>query len=240
MPRVLTTNALIKCPHGGDGTSVSTTNLCFVNGGTVLVENDTGSVDGCPILIPCKTYVLQSMGFNATRVSGRRVILVTDLNVTNTGMPLIISESHKVIDNTTPAPIPDGQPAPPLPPELEDDHTRPVVTASVTSLSFDRPSNSPPENPLKFTLVADHPMQWILRQLDEPEGNNNDRTTVQPPGMTVSPTGGVWNVSPLEINLNMTAAYMATLLPLKHRFYMIGINKRGLSAVVEVVLTVVG
>jgi hypothetical protein len=236
MPQVLTTNARIQCPHGGDGTSVSTTNLCFVNGGAVLVENDTGFVDGCPILIPCKTYALQSMGFNATRITGRRVILVTDLNVTNTGMPLLITEFHKVKDNTSLAPIPDGRPAPPLPPELEDE-TRPVVTADSTTLSFVGP-NSPPNNAVKFTLVADHPMQWILRQLDEPEDENNDRTSVQPPGMTVSPPGGAWNASPLEINLNMTAAYMATLLPQKHRFYMIGINKRGLSAVVEVVLTV--
>jgi hypothetical protein len=240
MPQVLTTNALIKCPHGGDGHSVSTTNLWLVNGGTVLVENDTGFVTDCPISFPCKTYVLQSMGLNATRVSGRRVVLVTDFNVTNTGVPLIIIEFHKVKDNTSPAPIADGQPAPPLPPEIEDDHTRPVVTASPTVLGFDKSTNSPPSNPVAFTLTAEHPMQFILMQLDEPEQITTDRTTVQPPGMTLSPSGGVWNVSPLTINLNMTAAFMATLAPLKHRFYMIGVNKRGLSAVAEVVLTVVG
>ncbi len=239
MPQVLTTNASIKCPHGGDGTSLSTTNLWFVNGGTVLVENDTGSVIGCPISFPCKTYVLQSMGFNATRVTGRRVVLVTDFNVTDTGLPLIINEFHEVKDNTSPAPIPDGQPAPPLPPDIEDDHTRPVITASLTSQTFDKTAMTPPTVSVTFTLIAEHPMQWILRQLDEPEHINSDRTNVQPPGMTVSPSGGIWNISPLNIDLTMTAAYMATLAPLKHRFYMIGINKRGLSAVVEFVLTVV-
>ena len=56
--------------------------------------------------------------------------------------------------------------------------------------------------------------------------------------MTVNPSGGVWNVSPLDIKLTMTAAFMATLLPGDHRFFLTGVSQRGLSNFAEVVLTV--
>ena len=65
---------------------------------------------------PCTGYQLRSMGLNATQIKGERVILATDFNQTCTGLPLTMIETHQIIDNSTPAPIPDGQPAPPLPP----------------------------------------------------------------------------------------------------------------------------
>ena len=47
MPQVLTTNAVIVCPHGGLGTSLPTDPKWSVNGGIVLLEGDTGTL-ACP------------------------------------------------------------------------------------------------------------------------------------------------------------------------------------------------
>ena len=60
------------------------------------------------------------MGLNATQIDGRKVILVTDFNQTLTGLPLLMTESHQTFDESTPAAIPTGQPAPPLSPEMAD------------------------------------------------------------------------------------------------------------------------
>src|ERR1051326_5236054 len=128
MPKPLTTNAQILCPHGGIGTSIPSDPKWTINNGFVLLENDTGTL-ACPYLpYPCIGYQLKSMGLNATQIDGRKVILDTDFNQTFTGLPLFITEFHQTIDNSTVAPIPSGQDAPPLSPELADT-VRPVVTA---------------------------------------------------------------------------------------------------------------
>jgi hypothetical protein len=108
MPQVLTTNALILCPHMGPGTSIPSDPKWSVNGGFVLLENDVGTL-ACPYLpCPCVGYVLQSMGLNATEVDGRKVILVTDFNQTLTGLPLTITEFHQTYDDSVPAALPPG------------------------------------------------------------------------------------------------------------------------------------
>jgi hypothetical protein len=118
------------------------------------------------------------------------------------------------------------------------DMVKPLVTSSITNLAFNRTTMSPPTLTVTFTLIAVHPLRWILRQIDEPEQLSNDRTSFQPPGLTVAPAGGVWDVSPLTIDMTMTAAFMATLAPLAHRFFMTGVSQRGLSTFAEVVLNV--
>src|SRR5438876_10116778 len=126
MPQVLTTHAIITCPHGGVGTTVPSAPLWTVNGGNVLVEGDVG-VLSCLFPYPCGGYRLQSMGLNASRIQGRKVILVTDFNKSFTGLPLAITETHTTLDGGTPAPIPAGAPAPP--PTLEmADRIKPVGT----------------------------------------------------------------------------------------------------------------
>jgi hypothetical protein len=100
---------------------------------------------------------------------------------------------------------------------------------------------TPPSVLVTFTLSSAHPMRWILTQNDEPgpPPGTHDRTNApQPPGMTVNPSGGVWNISPLNINLTMTAPFMATLLPGDHRFCLTGVTQRGLSNFTEMLLTV--
>jgi hypothetical protein len=180
------------------------------------------------------------MGLNATRVSALRVILVTDFNQTITGLPMTMIETHPVFDDTTPTPIPDGQPAPPLPPEMTD-LVKPIVTSSLPSATFNKATSTPATITVTFTLVSAHPMRWVLTQIDEPgpPPASKDRTNSQPPGMTVIPAGGVWNISPLTITLTLTAVVMGSLLPGVHRFFLTGVSRRGLSSFAEFVLTVV-
>src|SRR5712691_5955792 len=113
MPQVLTTNGLIFCPHGGKGISTPLHPKWQINGGTVLVEGDTGILL-CPFLLcPCVGYTLKSMGLNATEIDGQKVILVTDFNESKTGLPLVMADFHQTFDQSTPAPVPAGQAAPP-------------------------------------------------------------------------------------------------------------------------------
>ena len=237
MPKVLTTNAQIFCPHGGKGISIPTDPKWSVNGGAVLLENDTGTL-ACPFLAcPCVGYTLRSMGLNSTLVVGRKVILVTDFNTTLTGLPLILEEFHSTIDNSTPAPIPPGQPAPPLSLAMLD-AAPPVVTPTPQTLAFNTSSGSPPTLTVTFSLVSAFPMQWFLTLINEPLKSHADMTNGLPPGLTIAPAGGGWNTSFLTITMTMTAAFMTSLTPGKHHFYMTGVSQRGLTGYTEVVLTV--
>jgi hypothetical protein len=237
VPQVLTTNAIILCLHGGKGTTTPTRPLWSVNGGFVLVENDPG-VLACPFLIyPCIGYQLRSMGLNASQIQGQKVILVTDFNQSFTGLPLIMTETHTTIDNSTPAPIPAGQSAPPLSAALAD-VVAPVVTAAPMALAFNATTMLPPTLVTTFTLVSANPMQWILTLINEPLRSDVDLTNGLPPGLVVAPAGGAWNQSPLVVTVTMTALYMASLTPGTHHFYMTGVSQRGLSGYAEVVLTV--
>src|SRR5258708_9870946 len=156
MPRILTTNAKIFCPHIGLGTSVPTDPKWTINNGIVLLENDTG-VLACPFIpYPCIGYQLKSMGLNATQVDGRKVILETDFNRTLTGLPLTMLDFHETFDNSTVAPVPSGQSAPPLPPELAD-IVKPIVKATPSALAFTISSVSPPVNTITFTLFSAYP-----------------------------------------------------------------------------------
>ena len=104
---------------------------------------------------------------------GRKVILITDFNLTASGLPITMIDIHPVFDETTPAAIPDGQPAPPLTPEMTD-LIKPVVTASLTTQLFTISTNTPPSVVVTFTLISAHPMQWILTQIDEPDNHTNN------------------------------------------------------------------
>src|SRR4051812_15611020 len=100
MPKVLTTNAVITCPHGGGGrsTPVPAPRGVTINGGEVLVDGDTGTFATplCTNVPPCGAYLLRSMGLNATTVQGRAVMLVSDFVQSATGFPVTKTESHVV------------------------------------------------------------------------------------------------------------------------------------------------
>jgi hypothetical protein len=173
VPQILTTNAVILCPHLGKGTSTPTNPKWSVNGGVVLVENDAG-VLACPFLAyPCIGYQLRSMGLNATQIDGRKVMLTTDFNQTLTGLPLTMIETHQMIDNSTTAPIPPGQAAPPLSPELAD-VVKPVVSGVPPILAFNSATMQPVTLSAAFTLVSAHPLKWILTLINESLKTNVD------------------------------------------------------------------
>jgi hypothetical protein len=240
MPQVLTANATVLCPHGGKGTSTPsapTAPRCFVRGGQVLVENDTG-VLACPnVPVPCVGYTLRSMGLNSSRIAGRRILLVTDFNTTVTGLPLMMTEAHTTIDDSTLTPVPAGEAAPSLSPAMADP-TSPIVTASQPALAFNSISMQPPTLTASFTLAAAFPLARTLTLINEPKKTHTDVTNGAPPGLVVSPTGGEWAISPLTVTIVLTADFMAALTPGTHRFYMTGTNQRGRSAFAQVVLTV--
>jgi hypothetical protein len=237
MPQVLTTNAVILCPHMGPGTTTPATPLWSVNAGVVCAEGDVG-VLACPFLpYPCAGYTLRSMGLNASTVAGRRVVLVTDFNQTLTGLPLTMTETHTSFDDSTPEPIPPGSSAPPLSPELLD-NIKPIVTAAPPALAFNSQTMQPPTLAASFSLSHPFPMQWVLTLISEPQARNQDLTNGLPPGLTVAPAGGAWDTPSLAVQLNFTAAYMTSLGVGRTHYFMTGVSKRGLTNFAEIVLTV--
>jgi hypothetical protein len=240
MPQVLTTNAVILCPHGGIGTSIPTNPKWSVNGGVVLLENDLGTL-ACPFLIlPCLGYQLRSMGLNESQIDGRKVILATDFNQTFTGLPLTMAEFHTTIDNSTPVPIPAGQPAPSLSPALADT-VQPTVMGAPLALAFNSVTQQPAIVTASFTLSSAFPLKWLLTLLSEVPPSHSDITNGAPPNLVVAPAGGGWSTPALAVTMTMNAAYMSGLGIGKHHFFMTGVSQRGLSNLphgAEIVLTV--
>jgi hypothetical protein len=233
MPQLMTTNALVTCPHGGKGTSIPSMPIWSIQGGLVLREGDTGVLT-CPW---CGGYTLQSMRLNATVIDGAPAVLVTDFNKSAIGLPLLIAETHTTFDNSTPAPVPAGADAPPLSPELIDT-TPPIVAALMPIATFTSTTMLPPVMPLPFMLASPFPLMWTLTRVSEPSGSHADLTNGDPTGAVALPAGGDWTTPLLTVTLTMSAAFMAGLGIGTHHFYMTGVNKRGLSAWAESVLTV--
>jgi hypothetical protein len=238
MPQVLTTNARIVCPHGGVGTTANTSIHWTINGGFVTLDGDIGTLS-CFNIPPCFGYLLQSMGLNATQMDGRKVMLATDFTQSFTGLPLVITEFHQVFDDSTPAPLPVGQPAPPLPPAVTDT-TKPSVNVVVPPLAFS--NSSPAPISATFSLSADFPMKWILTLIHQgiprPAGAV-DLTNGIPGSAVVTPSGGDWNSGDLTVNVVLQIPYLETFSQAQpHDFYMTGISQRGLSSYAKASFTV--
>ncbi|MGH9256230.1 MAG: hypothetical protein ACRD3C_16865 [Vicinamibacterales bacterium] len=237
MPQLMTTNALVTCPHGGKGTSIPSSPKWSIQGGFVLREGDTG-VLSCGSVPPCVSYVLKSMHLNATVIDGVPAVLVTDFNQTLTGLPLTIVETHSTLDNSTPAPVPAGSDAPPLSPELLDT-TPPIVVPLLPAAAFSSTTMLPVTLPLVFTLASPFPLKWVLtRESKPPNADAVDLTNGEPPLAVVTPPGGAWTTPVLMVTLTLSAAYMAGLGMGIHRFHMTGVNQRGLWASDKSELTV--
>lgn len=235
MPQVLTTNAVITCPHGGPGTTTPSSQNWTVNGAAVLVEQDRGTL-GCPFVVPCVGYTLRSMGLNASEINSRKVVLVTDFNLTDTGLPLTMVETHQAFDDSTTTSIPNQQPAPPLPGPLAD-LAAPVVVAAPPAGAFNTTTQLPPVLPLTFTLTSAFPLQWMLTYISEPTGTHQDFTNGAA-GAVVAPPGGSWTSPVLVVVVTLTLGFLSTLAPGLHHFYMTGVSQRGLSALGEAIVTV--
>src|SRR5437773_2654525 len=232
MPQILTTNAVITCPHLGKGTTFPSLLKWQINGGYVCVEGDMGML-ACPYApFPCIGYTLQSMGLNATKIDQKKVMLVTDFNKTQTGLPLLMVETHPVLDQSTPAPIPAGQQAPPQSPELAD-LVAPIVivTAPPTPSPF-KITPPPPPVPVvvSFSMTTDHPVKWVLTLIDDtPPGQNIDLTNGIPGAVTVVPSGGQWDSPSLPIVVTLMPRFLAGLAPGHKDLFLTGVSKRGLS-----------
>jgi hypothetical protein len=237
MPQVLTTNALIVCPHMGLGTSIPSDPKWSVNGGSVLLENDTGTL-ACPFVpCPCVGYQLRSMGLNATEVDGRKVVLVTDFNQTLTGLPLTMTEFHQTFDDSLPAALPPGYSASASPPELAD-ATKPVVTAVPPApLAFNSITSLPPVLMAGFTISSNYPLKWMLTLINGTTGLHLDATNGLP-GLVVLPPGGTWSSPTLVVSLTLAAPFMAALGVGRHQLYMTAVNRRGLNSYATVDLLV--
>ena len=236
MPQVLTTNALIMCPHGGRGTTQTPNRKWTVNNGTVSVEGDAGTLT-CPFVpLPCGGYTLRSMGLNATQIDGRKVILVTDFNQTITGLPLVMADFHQTFDESTPAPVPSGQAAPASSPELADFAAPQVITLTP---SIAVPLTPPPPAPVlvTFTMTADHPLKWILTLISEPQKQNFNLTNGWP-GALIAPLGGDWTTPSLTVTIALPSPSVALLAPGRYHFFLTAVSKRGLSGNAEAILDV--
>ena len=240
MPRVLTTNAKITCPHGGVGTSIPTPpRLVTVNGGEILLDKDKGTLS-CAFVVPCVGYDLRSMGLNATTIQDRPVMLDSDFLQTFTGFPLTVVETHPVFDRTLPGtPPPEGATTPP---ELGEDDKPTVVVVPPTlpfSVSAFGTTGNPVSLPFTYTLSSAHPLKWMLWQVGPP-ATSLDITNGIPGAVTVAPSGGTWSTSPLTVTVTITGAYAATLAPVPpgHSFVLTAVNRRGFSAYAEAIVTV--
>jgi len=244
MPKVLTTSAIITCPHTGVGQSIPSQTKVTIAGAPVLVDGDTGTIPNClnlpPVGVPCAAYVLQSMKLNAVTIDSRAVIMETDFIKSATGYPLSLKESHQVDDGSMKVEVQPGETIA-TPPELQDTD-QPIVTVIPPALLFSKigftNTGAPPFLTATFTLTSQFPSQWLLTLIVPP--GSTDITSASPPGLTVTPSGGQWTVSPLTITVTLTGAFMMALpiLPAKVSLVMVGINRRGRSAFIETVLGV--
>jgi hypothetical protein len=76
---LLTVDATVTCPHGGQGT-ISPSQSAVVAGGTVCTEDDDVTIEGCPFTIgpnpsPCMSVEWQTASTSAT--AGGAAILTT-------------------------------------------------------------------------------------------------------------------------------------------------------------------
>jgi len=236
MPPLLTTNALIICPHGVPASApVLTAPISQVSGGIVRVEGDGGTIT-CPF---CVGYLLKSMHLNAIRIQGRQAVLVTDFNQTLTGLPLTITEVNVSQDQSTPSPLPPGQASAPLAPEMLD-LVKPTVTATMPVSDFTISLMSPATIVATFTLSSAFGSRWTLMRVSESTpGITEVLTNGNPSGAAVVPAGGDWPASPLVVTMTLMATYMASLGPGMHYFFMTAISKRGLNKFEKVDLKVV-
>jgi hypothetical protein len=235
MPLVLTTNAVITCVHGGPGTTMPLSPLWTVNDGFVSAEGDTGTL-ACPfLLLPCVGYTLKSMNLNATQLDSRQVILVTDFQQSFTGLPLTIMDFHQTYDNSTPAPVPSGQSAPP-PSAAMADLISPTGTALPPSTTFSTTTMLPSEVVISFTMVTDHPMQWTLRLITA-TGANVDITSGFP-GLTLAPSGGSWTSPMLSVTVTIPAPIVETFGSGTSYLYLTGVSQRGLNGHAEATIVV--
>jgi hypothetical protein len=165
------------------------------------------------------------------------VILATDFQKSLTGLPLSIVETTVVVDDSTSAPLPPGASSAPLAPELLD-IAPPVVVAVPPMVPFTVSVMQPATAAIVFTLTSAFPLSWTLTLLNTTALTSVDATNGLPTGLVVAPAGGSWTSPTLVVTATMSAAFMASLGPGTHWFYMTGVSKRGKSAYARATIVV--
>jgi len=228
MPQLLTTSAKITCPHGGTGQTTPSSQDWKINDGYVCLEQDTGVLT-CPY---CVSYILKSMGLNATKIDQKKTVLVTDFNTSITGLPLLLIETHPVNDQSVPAPIPAGQEPPPLSPEMADT-VAPIVVGVPPSFPFKiTPPPAPVPVVVTFSLSTTYPLKWLATLIQIPggaPGQHFDLTGGIPPNVSLVPSGGEWSTPMLTVTVTLQPPFVSSLGPGNHELYLIGVSRRGLS-----------
>jgi len=182
-------------------------------------------------------YTLKSMGLNATQVDGQKVILVTDFNQSKTGLPLVMADFHQTFDQTTPAPVPAGLPAPPASAAMAD-FVSPKVKVSPNVFPFSFLYTKTPVV-FNFTMATDHPLLWILTLIDESTGKSKELTNGDS-GVAVIPSGGHWTTPVQPIVVTLAPTYVESLgpAPTKHHLFLTGVSQRGFSDHAEAIIVV--
>ena len=228
MPQVLTTNATIMCPHGGLGSTVPAIPKWQINGGTVAVEGDSGTLS-CPFgLFPCTGYQLRSMGLNASEIDGRKVILVTDFNQSLTGLPLVMTEFHQTFDDSTPAADPDR----PAGAAGERRNGRLVAAGRRTaaadfSIQHQHDAGAGRRD-IQFDRRSSPPVDADADQHDAPIQSGFDQRRARR-GRCARQTGN-GDTPSLTVTVTLTPAFVAALTPGTHHLFLTAISRRGLSS----------
>jgi hypothetical protein len=224
MPLIMTKNAIVNCPHGGTGQNVTSQNKYFVKSFPVLIDGDRGIIppSDCkfpPAGPPCTSYELNSMKLNSTFIDGKNIMLVTDFVISNTGFPLILSETHFVEDNASLNP---GE-TPTIPSFLLN-LIKPIVSAAPPFAIFKKSAPTPLS--FVFSVNSAFPFKWKLTKLSNQEPDDTQDFTNS---TMVTPGGGEWKTNTMSINLVLEPVYLQDLSIGKHHFVMAGIDERGNS-----------
>jgi hypothetical protein len=124
MPRILTTQYTLTCPHGGIGTINSKNVFLQIGNGFALTDGDIGLVTLCSAAC-CLNFTLVSMKLNSLKCNRQHVILNTDTILTNVGFPMVATPpAFSVVDRTAPVSMLNSSQKLP---EYLDDESAPIL-----------------------------------------------------------------------------------------------------------------
>jgi len=235
MPLIMTRDASVKCPHGGTGINIPSQDKVFVNGIPVMVDGDRGTIQGCafpPAGPPCISYDLNSMRLNSSYIDSKNIMLVTDYVISNTGFPLIITETHFVEDNTSTAPVEPGET--PRMPAFSLHLTKPIVSVVPSFGEFSK-SSPVPSLLFTFSLNSLFPLNWKLTKLNKQVFADIQDFTES---ASVTPRGGEWDANTMQIVLLLDGLYMQSLILGDHYFILVGIDQRGNAGSIKAKLSI--
>jgi len=102
MPRLLTTQSAIQCPHGGSARLTTANTRVQVDGGFVLLENDQHVVTGCPFMAGSKPQpcirIQWSAGAQKLKINGQAALTESSVGLCSTAEQ--ITQGKAIVVNT--------------------------------------------------------------------------------------------------------------------------------------------